>query len=397
MKILWVKNDFLHPTTRGGQIRTLEMLRRLHARHEIHYVAFEDAEYPQAVTLSSEYCSHAYPVPKRIAPKRSVAFAGQLVGGFFSSLPVAISRYRSAEMMRTIDMLRERERFDTIVCDFLTCAPNIRRLEDCVLFQHNVETVIWERHARNAPDPLRKFYFGLQARRMLAYECHVCRSVARVVAVSDADAEWMRSRFEAPHTTAIPTGVNLEYFSPPVSSPPAADLIFVGSMDWLANIDGVRYLVKEILPLIRRRRPDCSLAIVGRNPTPEIQAMARQDPGIQVTGTVADIRPYLWGSLISIVPLRIGGGTRLKIYESMAAKVPVVSTSVGAEGLECRPGLEIRIADTAEAFAEACLGLLENAPARAQMAEAAWQLVSSRFSWEQVARCFEGALELAPR
>jgi glycosyltransferase involved in cell wall biosynthesis len=233
---------------------------------------------------------------------------------------------------------------------------------------------------------------------MAAYERYVCRSVARVVAVSEADAEWMRTRFGVSHVTAVPTGVNLEYFAPPASTPPAADLVFVGSMDWLANIDGVRYMVKEVLPLIHRRRPDCSLAIVGRNPTPEIQALARQDTRIQVTGTVADIRPYLWGSLVSVVPLRIGGGTRLKIYESMAARIPVVSTAIGAEGLECRPDLgEISIADTAEAFAEACLGLLENPASRARMAEAAWRRVASQFSWEQVTRSFEEALALTPR
>lgn len=374
------------------------MLRRLHTRHEIHYVAFEDSEYPQAVTLSSEYCSRAYPVPKRVASKRSLRFAAQLAAGLFSSLPVAISRYRSEEMRRLISTLREREGFDTVVCDFLTCAPNIARLEDCVLFQHNVETVIWERHTQNARDPLRKLYFGLQARRMAVYERRVCRSVAHVVAVSEADAQCMRSRFGIGHVTAVPTGVNLEYFAPPRSTPPVADLVFVGSMDWLANIDGVRFLVQEILPLIRRRRPNCSLAIVGRNPTPEIQALAREDAGIQVSGTVADIRPYLWGSRISVVPLRIGGGTRLKIYESMAARIPVVSTAVGAEGLECRPERgEIAIADTPAAFAEACLDLLESPTARSRMADAAWQLVSTRFSWEQVARCFEEALALAPQ
>src|SRR5439155_21240770 len=156
----------------------------------------------------------------------------------------------------------------------------------------------------------------------------------------------------------IPTGVNIEYFSPSEPRPShGADLVFVGSMDWLPNVDGVQYFVREVLPSIRRRRPECTLAIVGRTPPPTVIQLA-EDPRIHVTGTVADIRPYLWGSAVAIVPLRIGGGTRLKIYEAMAARIPVVSTSVGAEGLVVNPPENIRIVDTPQDFADQCLELL---------------------------------------
>jgi glycosyltransferase involved in cell wall biosynthesis len=404
MKILWVKTDFLHPTTRGGQIRTLEMLRRLNARHEIHYVALDDGKNEEGVRRASEYCSRAYPIPHRVVGKSSPAFAWQLAGGLFARLPVALSRYRSAGMRRTVGRLRAAEKFDLVVCDFLAPAPNLARLEECVLFQHNVETLIWERHWQTAADPARRLYFRLQAGKMLAYERQVCRRVARVVAVSEADAELMRARFGVSKVAAVPTGVDVDYFTPPGAGTPAArvaDLVFVGSMDWLPNIDAINYMLREIVPLIRRRRPATSMAIVGRNPAPEILALARRvpsgrgplgEPGIQVTGTVPDVRPYLWGSLVSVVPLRIGGGTRLKIYESMAARVPVVATSVGAEGLECRHPDQIRLADTPEGFAEACLELLDHAEERERIGAAAQELVASRFSWEQVARCFEQAV-----
>ncbi|MEK7754597.1 MAG: glycosyltransferase family 4 protein [Acidobacteriota bacterium] len=395
MKILWVKTDFLHPTTRGGQIRTLEMLRRLHARHEIHYVALDDGNNEEGVCRASEYCSRAYPIPHRVVGKNSPAFAWQLAAGLFARLPVALSRYRSDGMRRTVDKLRAAEKFDLVVCDFLAPAPNLERLEECVLFQHNVETLIWERHWQTATDPARRLYFRLQAGKMLAYERQVCRRVARVVAVSEADAELMRARFGVSNVAAVPTGVDVDWFKPPRETARVADLVFGGSMDWLPNIDAVKYMLREIMPLIRRRRPATSMAIVGRNPAPEILALARREPWIQVTGTVPDVRPYLWGSLVSVVPLRIGGGTRLKIYESMAARVPVVATSVGAEGLECRHPDQIRLADTPEAFAEACLELLENAGERERIGAAAQELVASRFSWEQVARCFEQAVQPA--
>jgi polysaccharide biosynthesis protein PslH len=233
----------------------------------------------------------------------------------------------------------------------------------------------------------------LQAQRMFDYERKVCREVGYTVAVSDTDAGLMKQMFGVSNVAPIPTGVDIDYFQPQRVEP-VADLVFIGSMDWRPNEDGVGWFAREILPLIRKQRPDCKVAIVGRNPSPEIKALS--DSKFIVTGTVPDVRPYLWGSKVSIVPLRIGGGTRLKIYESMAAKVATVSTAVGAEGLAYRDGADIRIADTPEAFAGACVNLLNDDSGRAAIAEAAWQMVSSRFSWEQVSREFEDILMRAP-
>jgi glycosyltransferase involved in cell wall biosynthesis len=163
-------------------------------------------------------------------------------------------------------------------------------------------------------------------------------------------------------------------------------------MDWRPNIDGLKWFVSRVLPLIRARRPDCSLAVVGRHPSAEVRGLARADRRIHVTGTVDDVRPYLWRSAVSIVPLRIGGGTRLKIYEAMAAKIPVVSTSVGAEGLDIRDGENIAIADSPQDFAERCVALLDDSVARQRMAQNAWETVSTCYSWQVVSRKFEQLL-----
>lgn len=393
MKILWVKSDFLHPSTRGGRIRTLEILKRLHRRHEIHYVAFVYPDQPGAPARSSEYASRAYPVPLKLPDRQSPAFLLQAAGALLSPLPLAVSRYRSRQMERLIASLRQSERFDAVVCDFLIPAPNLGELASCILFEHNVETLIWERHAEQASDPLRRFYFRLQARRMAALEGRVCRHVKQVIAVSEIDARVLRSRFGASRVTVVPTGVDLVYFAPPPSPLPVADLVFVGAMDWMANIDGVSFFVREVLPLIRRRHPACTLVIAGRNPAPEVRALADGDARIRVTGTVEDVRPYLWGASVSIVPLRVGGGTRLKIYESMAARVPVVSTSVGAEGLDVRSPDHLLLADTPESFAEACLELLDSPARRRELARSAWEWIAARYSWDEIARRFEEALE----
>ena len=228
MKILWVNANFLHPTTKGGQIRTLEMLRRLHLRHEIHYVAFENTAAPEALGRAGEYSTCAYAVPHRVPPRRSPAFALQLAGNLFSSMPLAVSRYRSLEMAGIIRDLRARERFDSMVCDFLFPAPNFERLDGCVLFEHNVETTIWRRHAETAGNGLLRRYFGMQAERMQAYEGEVCRKVARVIAVSPVDAAQIRKMFGISHVTDVPTGVDLDFFSPQGASAASSDLVFVG-------------------------------------------------------------------------------------------------------------------------------------------------------------------------
>src|SRR5580704_9195151 len=392
MKILWLKADFLHPTSRGGQIRTLEMLKRLHQRHEVHYVGLDDGASAESVPRAKEYASHVYPVPHRAPARTSPEFWTQLAGNLFSPLPLSLARYKSAEFRQTVEEVRRRESPDAMVCDFLTPAVNIDDLSGWVLFQHNLETLIWRRHAEHAGDAVRKLYFGKQADRMFQAEKTVCRSVRSVITVSEADARLHQEMFGLTGVPHVPTGVDVDSMTPSSPAQIETDLVFVGSMDWLPNIDGIEYFLDYILPLIRRRKPDCTVTIVGRKPPVSLSRRAESDPKLKITGTVPDVRPYLWSAAVSIVPLRVGGGTRLKIYEAMAARTPVVSTTIGAEGLGIHPPLDIRVADTAESFADACLDLLNDPGEGRRQALAAWELVSSKFSWERVTGDFERLL-----
>ena len=396
MKILWVKNDFLHPTDRGGQIRSLETLKRLHRNHEIHYVAYNDRLQPEGLTRAGEYSTRAYPVEQHVPKRGSPSFFAQLAGNLFSGLPLAVGRYCSAAMKAQIRTVLSENRFDSIVCDFLSVAPNIPDLSRAVLFQHNVETMIWRRHAEHAAGAFKRAYFDMQAERMFRTERDACRKAAHVIAVSANDSAQMRELFGVERISAVATGVDVEYFRRPSDvGAPQHDLVFVGAMDWLANIDGARFFVREVLPLIRAKRPGCSLVLAGRSPVAELRGFAAEDPLITVTGTVPDIRPYLWSGSVSIVPLRIGGGTRLKIFEAMAAGLPVVSTPVGAEGLDVEHGVNIRLNVDAVSFAESCLALLDDRDLAHSQAAAAFELVSTRFSWSKIAEDFESILRRA--
>ncbi len=399
VKILWISPFLLHPTNKGAQIRSLGTLRELHGKHEIHFATFQLPGQESGVARLPEYTSAAYRIPHVLPSRRSLAFVPQFLRNLVSDLPLTIERDVSRPMRALVERLVSEHRFDSIVCDFLTTAVNLGDLSRTVVFQHNVETVIWERMAEHATGSARKAYLRKQAARMEAFEKRVCNAARHVIAVSNIDAARMRERFGTTRVTATPTGVDLDYFARPAELPPVqhggADLVFTGSMDWIPNVDGVQWFCAEVLPLIRARLPETRLAVVGRTPGPEILALAQNDPGIVVTGTVADIRPYLWHSRVAVVPLRIGGGTRLKIYEAMAAGIPQVSTTIGAEGLDYAPGSDIRIADTPEVFAAECVRLLSDAGAHARQSEAGWRLVSERFSWSHIAESFERILREA--
>ncbi len=393
MKILWVAPFYLHPTDRGGQIRTLGTLKELHKRHEIHFAALNNPANAEGPARAGEYSTRHLAVD-HVPPKRgSLGMLPQLAGSVLSSVPLAVSRYDSAALRTAIRGLIAAEKYDSIVCDFLASAPNVPELENAVLFQHNVETTIWQRHVEQARSFAQKQFFRLQAAKMQGYEGRVCRASKFVIAVSAKDAQRFRAMFGVERVQEVSTGVDIDYFRPPAEAAAAGDLVFSGSMDWLPNVDAMEWFLAEVLPLIHTKRPATTVTIAGRSPDARVVRAAAGLAGVTVTGSVPDMRPYLWGAKASIVPIRIGGGTRLKIYECMAAGLPIVSTAVGAEGLAYTAGEDILIADEPAAFAAACLRVLEDDATRRSIAANALRLVESRFSWAAVTVEFEQILE----
>jgi glycosyltransferase involved in cell wall biosynthesis len=280
---------------------------------------------------------------------------------------------------------------DLVVCDFLAPSVNVPTSLPArvVLFQHNVEAMIWQRHVSVPQHPLRRAYITEQWRRMLCFERAECRRFASVVAVSDVDAEVFRCEYGVASVTTVATGVDLEYFSTRGSlGRDPREIVFVGSMDWMPNEDGIRWFLGDVLPLLRASLPDARLTIVGRSPSIALRQHAAAVGGVEVTGTVPDVRPYLARAAASVVPLRVGGGTRLKIYEAMAMGTPVVSTTIGAEGLPLEPGRNIAIADEPQTLARALAEMLTD-PARAgAMANAALDYIRAHCGWDAVADQF---------
>jgi glycosyltransferase involved in cell wall biosynthesis len=393
MKILWVCPFFLHPTDRGAQIRTLGMLKELNKRHEIHYAALNDPRNLEGPQRSQDYSSRHFFAEHSAPGRRSIGILPQLAASFVHPQPMAVFRYSSKKLRQMIDAWIAAEHYDAIVCDFLFSADNLTDLGQCVLFQHDVLTTIWQRHVEQNSGSWKNIFFKMQLAKMKAYEGNICRAARHVVAVSEIDAAKFKRMYGIESVSSISTGVDVDYFAPRDGEFPVSDLVFCGSMDSLPNVDAVEYFLAEVFPLIRQRLPAATFMIAGRSPDARVLKASQGLTGVSVSGTVEDVRPYLWGSKISIVPIRIGSGTRLKIYECMAAGVPVVSTTVGAEGLSYEDGADIVIEDDPAGFADACVRLLTEDAARRAIANNGLARMQAMNSWEAASREFEAILE----
>jgi sugar transferase (PEP-CTERM/EpsH1 system associated) len=398
MRILWLNTNLLLPLDKGGKLRTWHLMRHLATRHEITCVSFAEPNQPKADRAGmSAVCSKLITVPRRERRKEGLRFYAGVARYLLDRLPYAVAQYRSRRYRRAVRSALRRGNYDRIVCDFLVPAVNLPRRLPCpaVLFTHNVEAEIWRRHAETESGALRKRLYKQQWNRMLRFERKTVARFDRVLAVSEVDRETLQrlygDRLSAP-VSVIPTGVDTSYFTPrPGSAAASRRIVFTGSMDWLPNADGVMFFCRDVLPLIRQAEPDVTFTIVGRSPTPAVRRLS-EDPGIEVTGRVEDVRPYLADAAVYVVPLRIGGGTRLKIFEAMAAGRAVVSTSIGAEGLPTEDGRHLVLADTPEAFANAVLRLLRDEPARAAIEARARALVAEQHDWGAAAGHLEAAL-----
>jgi len=393
MRILWVKADKLLPVENGGNIRTYHILRYLSSRHELTFYSYYGGKVDKAYERELQ---------QRLPGSVAVCTGKRELSGISRSLdylahlnsqpPYAVSRFACFQVQDQLRAWFRQQRFDVAVCDFLDAAVNFpgRLNIPCVLFQHNVESEIWRRHAASAGNPLKKMMYRMEFRKMQRYEQVEVRKFHHVVAVSESDRALMTQWVDADRVTVVPTGVDLAEYCPDPATPEPDPLVtFVGAMDWEPNVDGVEYFASEIWPAIKAELPESRLRIVGRNPDRRVKKWAAES--IEVTGRVPSVVEHLRQSAVVIVPLRIAGGTRLKIYEAMATEKAVVSTTVGAEGLDVQHGRDIILADDARSFAQAVIMLLRDKELRRRYEKAAAE-TAAHCDWSAIGEHFSHAL-----
>ncbi len=391
-RLLVISPRFLFPMDQGGKIRTANILKRMKGG------AFE-------LTLASPAPQESVQFQEDIArvcdafvswPEPSASRLLR-VAALLDRAPVAAAADRSSAGRAVIAQALAAKP-DVVLVDFPHAAvllPDGALEPASVIFTHNVEAEIFERHAAVA-NGLWRLVWREQSRKMRRFEGDALRRFDSVIAVSTRDGKALTALYDLKRVETIDTGVDLDFYGFAHADQAApfggsgGTIVFTGAMDWRANIDGIEFLMDEVWPIVTHARPEANAVIVGRNPPADLVAKAKES-GLawEFTGFVDDIRPYVAAGHVYVIPLRVGSGTRIKAFEAMAMGRPVVSTTVGVEGLDVTHEAHYLRADTAEAFATSIVRLLGDGELRERLARAARARVEARFSWSHVARQFE--------
>jgi len=383
MRVLQFAPRVCWPLDTGAKLRNYHLARVLAHRARVSLLSFVDQEQSQ-VHLDDVY-EQVITVPRDSA----YTFA-KVVRGVLGQTPLPVLNYTTNSMKRALQSVLREKDFDVIQIEsihLISYLPIIRAAcrARVVCDWHNIESELMRRYSEREPSRLRRAYASRTARLMSEFEKRALREFDAHVVVSQRDEQRLLDLNSDARIFVIENGVDTDFYSDLEARDESLRhrIVFVGSMDYHANIDGAVNFAREVWSHLRERRPDLVFTIVGKDPAPEVRELA-QLPGIEVTGSVDDVRPFYRAAIAAVVPLKVGGGSRLKILEAMAAGVPVVSTTLGAEGLDVQHDENILIADTKEQLVEAIISLVENKARRNDLVVAGRALVSRRYDWSSL-------------
>jgi glycosyltransferase involved in cell wall biosynthesis len=386
MRILWVKVGGLWPLNTGGRLRSFHILRELARCHRVTVLTTHGpGDDPDGLAAQLPE-SRVVSLPHTAAKQGSARFALALARSWLSPRPVELLKWCVPELRRTTRELLARDTADVCVADFLASVPNVPfgGPTPVVLFEHNVEHMIWKRLHDTERSGLRRLLLALEWRKVRRCESQACAEATLTLSVSDVDRRCLAAAASGARIETIPTGVDTQFFRPWPAAERPRHLVFSGSMDWYPNEDGILDFLDRAWPQVREGAPDATLTVVGRNPRKHLRRAAATAGGVTVTGTVDDIRPFVAPAALYVAPLRVGGGTRLKLFEALAMGKAVVATRLAAEGLPTVPGQHYIAADNPTDFAAAVVGLLADPSRRAELGAAGRSLVEGRYSWPRV-------------
>lgn len=394
---LFVTEKFPWPVDDGGQTRTYHVLREL-ARHRRTAIVAHPPTDPSGIARISELG-----VDVVCRGRRSPRLVAPLWAAFsiFTRAPYPLGKNHSRALRAEIQSRIENGEVGVLHLNHLDAAQYVRDLGPlrsrvtCVFDTHNVLTTMYQRFHETARNPAKRAFLGMQWHKMAVFEREIMRSMDWVLVCSEIERDLLRT-WGVDRVLVVPNGVDVEYFTPPPangsarSDPPL--VVFTGAMAYEPNADGVRWFLDEILPLVVARAPRTLFRVVGKDPPADLVARARAG-SIEFTGRVDDVRPHMRVASVFVCPLRIGGGTRLKILDAMAQGLPVVSTTVGAEGLAVRHDHDLLLADDPRGFADATLALLHDEARARRIAGAGLELVRARYAWPSVTNALLDALD----
>lgn len=403
VKILFLSQIVPYPPHGGVLQRGYNLIREIGKRNTLYLLAFVHPDVLGHAGLLEEsrkalsaHCQQIEYFELWTKKSKIHKLAGYLMGGL-SGLPFSVLAHRSSQFRASMHKILGRETIDLVHYDTLALAQfnDIGKGIPKVLTHHNIESQLMARRAEKESNPLAKFYLTQQTRKLNAYELAQCDQFDLNIVVSDTDVASLKHKLPTIRTETIPNGVDLRYFKPEhrENNPGEPRLIYTGGMNMFANRDAVLWFLREIWPMIKAELPAVKFYAVGQDPPTELLKMTETDPGVIVTGYVDDIRPLVDQSVVYVVPLRVGGGTRLKVLDAMAMEKAIVSTTIGAEGIHVTSGHNIVLADEPREFARKTLELLRNPDLRSSLGMAARNLVETEYSWEFIGGKLQAAYE----
>ncbi|MCA9401638.1 MAG: glycosyltransferase [Candidatus Omnitrophica bacterium] len=380
-RILFLSPRLPVPADTGAKIRTSNILKQLVKHFQVDVISFSFETNDHLHKKSLENIGIHVELVKMHEP----SFWKKVLGVLFHVQPFSCLKYFHPDMVVAVEKALREKKYDLVHIDHIHMAHYLKFAKQlpCYVDEHNVEYKILERCANVEKQPFKKALYRQQSTKMKKFEARYLKQCQGAFAVSEDDAVILRAITEnAVNTSVMANGVDTRFFVPNADAVEEDSLVFTGSMDWLPNDDAMIYFCKEIMPLINQKKPQVKLFIVGRNPTAELQAVVNKNAKVEITGRVPDVRAYVYQSKIFIVPIRIGGGTRLKILEAMSMEKAVVSTSVGAEGINYCNGGDILIEDDPARMAEQIIHLMEDDDRRKTLGQAARQCVLKEYDWD---------------
>jgi glycosyltransferase involved in cell wall biosynthesis len=384
MRILFVSPRQCWPPVSGAKLRDYHFARALARQADVTYVHFLEPGSSPLTRTELPFCTEVISVPK------PPAYGGSKIArGLAGRWPLPVLNYTSQEMIAALRTVTRGRRYDLIHLDIVqlagyaeTLAEQLDEMPRIVYNWHNIESELLRSYGQSAAPLPRRIYAAWTARRMEGVEHDILRTSFGHIVCSEEERKELLGQVPGARIAVVENGVDTAYFADGPATGPRNRIVFVGSMNYHPNIEAALSFTRDVWPHMRERLPGYRFTIVGSNPVPAVLAL-RDVPGVEVTGTVPDVRPFYREALATVVPLRTGGGTRLKILESMAAAVPVVSTAFGAERLAVTPGKNIVLvnAGDAAAWTRELAVLADGESRRGELVEAAVQLVRERYDW----------------
>jgi len=388
VKILYLCHRFPYPPKRGGKIRPFNMIRHLAQQHEVTVCSL--ARSPQ----EAEEARGIAPYCKRfeIALVDDRIQALRMVARLPTPAPSSFGFFRSASLARTIDGLLAAEKFDLIFVHCSSVAPYVSRHRGTpkILDFGDMDSQKWLEYARSKPFPLNAGYW-LEGRKLVAEERRLARQFDLCTATTRAEWQTLEGYGTGTPSDWFPNGVDSDFFAPSAQPHEPETICFVGRMDYYPNQDSMFDFCANTLPLLRQRRPGIKLLIVGADPSAKVRRLA-EIPGVTVTGSVADVRPYVHRAALMVAPLNIARGTQNKILEAMAMGVPVVASRIAAGGVDALDGEHLLTADNPQQFGEAVEQILRDSGERARLAAAGRERMLSNHSWKHSLRRLDGII-----